>query len=94
MKRTEEMQNLVDNLSQEIFGRTESESHTKNQCVMCGKSVDPIGTDPEKGGFRDAISAKEYRISALCQKCQDEVFGDDSEDDFYEIVIPFNEIKL
>lgn len=26
------------------------------------------------GGFRDALSEKEYRISGMCQKCQDEFF--------------------
>jgi len=25
--------------------------------------------------FRDALSRKEYGISGLCQKCQDDVFG-------------------
>jgi hypothetical protein len=27
-------------------------------------------------GFRDKKSEKEYRISGLCQKCQDKVFKD------------------
>ncbi len=31
------------------------------------------------GDFRDGISIDEYGISGLCQKCQDEVFGDRSE---------------
>lgn len=26
-------------------------------------------------GFKDALSEKEYTISGLCQKCQDETFG-------------------
>lgn len=30
--------------------------------------------------FRDSLSAREYRISALCQKCQDDVFVDHGED--------------
>ena len=25
--------------------------------------------------FKDILSYKEYKISGLCQKCQDEVFG-------------------
>ena len=25
--------------------------------------------------FRDALSAREYTISGMCQQCQDEVFG-------------------
>ena len=36
--------------------------------------------------FRDDISRKEYAISAMCQSCQDEVFGvsDDEPDEPYE----------
>ena len=30
--------------------------------------------------FRDAISRKEYTISAMCQDCQDKVFGDPEEE--------------
>lgn len=29
--------------------------------------------------FRDALSLKEFRISGLCQKCQDETFGNAAE---------------
>lgn len=32
-------------------------------------------TDILAGSFRNPISAKEYGISGLCQKCQDSVFG-------------------
>lgn len=27
--------------------------------------------------FRNPISVREYKISGLCQKCQDEIFGED-----------------
>jgi len=30
--------------------------------------------DPDKKGFKDELSKKEFRISGLCQKCQDETF--------------------
>lgn len=36
--------------------------------IGCGGSV-------SVQGFRDEISKKEFRISGLCQKCQDSVFG-------------------
>jgi hypothetical protein len=39
----------------------------RKQCPSCGKSIN------EKK-FRDKISMKEYKISGLCQSCQDEVF--------------------
>ena len=35
----------------------------------------PIGCGGEAEKFRDALSAKEYTISGLCQKCQDQVYG-------------------
>ena len=38
------------------------------KCPSCGKQ---IGFDE----FRDEISLKEWRLSKLCQDCQDEVFG-------------------
>ena len=37
-------------------------------CPFCKNVIKP--TD-----FRDAISLKEFRISGLCQACQDETFG-------------------
>lgn len=37
-------------------------------CSFCGGEVE---------GFRDRLSAREYRISGLCQDCQDETFGKD-----------------
>ena len=40
-------------------------------CVTCGG---------EARIFRDAISRKEYTISAMCQDCQDKVFGDPEEE--------------
>lgn len=39
----------------------------------------PIGCGKPATTFRDDISVKEYRISGLCQRCQDAIFGDDGE---------------
>lgn len=35
-------------------------------CVMCGQKAQD---------FRDLLSQKEFSISGICQKCQDETFG-------------------
>lgn len=35
----------------------------------------PIGCGGEATTFRDELSRREFRISGLCQKCQDSVFG-------------------
>lgn len=35
----------------------------------------PFGCGKPVKGFDDALSRAEFRISGLCQRCQDEVFG-------------------
>jgi hypothetical protein len=40
-----------------------------NKCVN-----PPIGCGQPITGFRDELSEREYRISGLCQSCQDMVF--------------------
>lgn len=37
-------------------------------CPFCG-------CDTSNMKFKDALSEKEYKISGLCQKCQDKMFG-------------------
>lgn len=39
------------------------------KCPFCGADI-------TENSFRDALSKREYRISGLCQKCQDQMFGD------------------
>ena len=38
------------------------------KCPMCRSAI---------GEFRNAISKREYEISGMCQKCQDDFFGTD-----------------
>ena len=40
------------------------------KCPCCGAA---INTDE----FRDELSRKEFKISGMCQKCQDAFFGED-----------------
>lgn len=47
-----------------------AEAIKKDICPVCGRPI---------GQFRDELSKREYRISGLCQACQDEVFGGDEE---------------
>lgn len=35
---------------------------------------EPYGCGGEAKDFRDELSRKEYSISGLCQRCQDEIF--------------------
>lgn len=39
-------------------------------CPICGIKI-------ETGSFRNEISKKEFKISGMCQKCQDDIFGAD-----------------
>jgi len=41
---------------------------TEGKCPFCKAVI---------GEFRNAVSEREYRISGLCQTCQDQVFGED-----------------
>lgn len=35
----------------------------------------PIGCEGDATQFRDAISEQEYRVTGLCQVCQDKIFA-------------------
>jgi hypothetical protein len=50
-----------------IFGATRLESIRALVCEWCG-------ADCRGKAFHDEVSAAEYRISGLCQDCQDKVF--------------------
>jgi hypothetical protein len=47
-------------------GDSREEAANEMRCVL-----PPIGCGKPIRGFRDDLSAKEYRISGLCQQCQD-----------------------
>ena len=49
--------------------KREVEQVEQGNCPFCKKAIHP-NTE-----FRDELSLKEYRISGLCQKCQDKTFG-------------------
>lgn len=49
----------------------------QGKCPFC--TADINSANPEE--FRDELSWKEYRISGLCQKCQDQVFENEEEEE-------------
>jgi Zn ribbon nucleic-acid-binding protein len=55
-----------DKTAEALFGRSASVSIFNLECVKCGESARE---------FKDEVSKKEYHISALCQECQDGIFG-------------------
>ena len=70
MSKSPEMENFLNGLSQVWFGR----SREDGVCVTCGSDkVQPWD-------FRDSLSLREYSISKMCEKCQDSVFGKDSDE--------------
>jgi len=75
VKRNKEIQEVIDGFSKKAFGISQSDAEKKGSlmavCVFCKKSI-----DPDKD-FRNEISKKEFKISGICQDCQDEVFGKD-----------------
>jgi hypothetical protein len=56
----------VENLLTSILGVSRTETIKADKCVFCKQDADE---------FRDELSRREYRISGICQKCQDNVFG-------------------
>jgi hypothetical protein len=58
----------ITNFLEDFAGRTSA--ITTDVCVRA-----PIGCGGPATDFRDAPSATEYRISGLCQKCQDSFYG-------------------
>jgi hypothetical protein len=67
-KKAPAIREMLDDMSKIITGRSASESIKSDTCVRCNKPV----ADSE---FVDECSKREYRISGLCQACQDEIFG-------------------
>ena len=67
--KSQVMNDFLDGASQSMFGRTRTQSLSTATCVCCGG---------EATKFNDELSKKEYTISGMCQKCQDEIFGEDA----------------
>jgi ssDNA-binding Zn-finger/Zn-ribbon topoisomerase 1 len=38
------------------------------KCPLCGEDIN-------MESFKDDVSIKEFKISGICQKCQDSIFG-------------------
>lgn len=66
------MKQFKEQMSIQFFGRSSIIAKAGSQCVGCGKAATV---------FRDMLSEKEYGISGLCQRCQDEIFTEDMRDE-------------
>ena len=68
MERYKGIQNFIDKFAEKSFGRSQTEAKEKKICVFCSEEI-------KMEDFKDQLSIKEYGISGLCQKCQDDTFG-------------------
>ena len=64
------MKEVQDKIAKSLFGRGIEEAKYGRVCVACGRPAMK---------FKDDLSLREYEISAMCQKCQDDVFQPDVE---------------
>lgn len=58
---------MVNELAKKIFPHY-AERIDVGRCPFCDELID-------ESKFKDKLSRDEFRISGLCQKCQDETFG-------------------
>lgn len=58
---------MNDNIMRAAGFGAEVDKKNKGICPFCSKEVN-------EEDFRDALSLKEFKISGLCQKCQDDFF--------------------
>lgn len=68
--KSPEMTKALDSLTKQAFSRSRTASIQGDKCVICGGPA---------AGFKDEISKREYEISGLCQRCQDDTFGPDND---------------
>jgi len=60
-EKSKEIEDLLTNMA----GISRQEAAEKNICTWCKNPITE---------FKDKLSKKEYRISGMCQKCQDDTF--------------------
>ena len=70
MGKNPEIKKVLDNITTDMFGKSKSDAEAERVCVFCHKPI-------KDEDFRNEISRREYGISGICQKCQDDVFGKD-----------------
>ena len=57
--------NFKEEIAMMLFGRSFALSQAGKQCVICGKRADSFSCDR---------AAREWKISSMCEPCQNEVF--------------------
>jgi len=62
----------IDDFLTKLSGDSRQSAAQEMRCI-----APPIGCGKPIKGFKDNLSAKEHRISGLCQECQDKFFGEE-----------------
>jgi hypothetical protein len=75
-QRSPAIQHILNALSEYLTGQPVK----PNTCSTCGKEIDLLHLHRE---FKDQLSLREWHISHMCQRCQDEVFEGDDDSDYY-----------
>lgn len=79
MAKLPELENFLNNISMRMFGMTIAEAQAKNICIDCKSTIrHENGAEPsgEYGQIYSDAGEREYRTSALCETCYDNVMGD------------------
>ena len=69
MERSKPLKEFLDKFTEKSFGKSLTNAEKEKICVFCHKPI-------KMEDFRDELSVKEYKISGLCMKCQDDTFGE------------------
>lgn len=64
----------IDQLLNDLTGKDRVQTIQADQCTTCDRPI---------GEFTDDLSLKEYKISGMCQRCQDEFFNQPKEEPEY-----------
>ena len=65
------MTKFLDAVTTNAFGKSLTDAKNMQECVIC---------EGQHLTFKDTLSEKEYKISGMCQSCQDKVFtGEDND---------------
>ncbi len=67
------LKDIRDITAKSAFGMTREEAQAKKVCVNCKL--------PVEGRIHTPAGHREYHITAMCEVCWDDLFGDEDEDD-------------
>lgn len=70
MGKSPEIEKFLDKYTEINFGKSKADAKAEKVCVFCHKPI-------KMKDFRNELSRREYKISGICQKCQDDIFGKD-----------------